>query len=143
MLCVSDFDQAAMLHQTQSLQEMGGTTSTPATVPVESGPQDPYLDQNPGGVRITVDNGKIGGAQEDRPHSEHKNGDQNSSGASFEHQFNAMAAQVYGMIDKELAEIQADSLQKSQKMVRRSQQSRFCCCGRRANANIFLCSPTN
>jgi hypothetical protein len=124
MLCASGFDYRDV---GQSLQEMGGTTSTPATVPVESGPQDSYLDQNPGGVRITVD--KIGGAQEDRHHSEHKNGDQNSS-ASFEHQFNAMAAQVYGMIDKELAEIQADSLQKSQKMVRRSQQLRFCCCAR-------------
>ena len=100
---------------------MGGTTSAPNPVAVESGIVDPNFDQKTSGVRITS-------AEIDAPtETIYSNNDKlreafnkgkEEGVASFQSSLEQVAAQVYDGVHTKLTEIQSDSLKRSKETVR-------------------------
>lgn len=96
---------------------MGGTTSTPAAVPVVSGSPDPTWDQKNSGARITLAESSSEVVVGDDKVKQAYNKGKEEGVASFKSSLEQVAAQVYDGVHTKLTEIQADSMQRSRVLV--------------------------
>jgi hypothetical protein len=95
---------------------MGGTTSAPAAVPVQSGIPDPSFDQATSGVRITVTGAPELTVSEDKVQKAYNKGKEDGV-ATFQSSLEQVAAQVYDGVHTRLTEIQEGSLKRSAQLV--------------------------
>jgi predicted Holliday junction resolvase-like endonuclease len=101
---------------------MGGTTSTPAAIPVQSGISDPSFDQATSGVRITVAGTPEVHVNEDKVQKAYNKGKEDGV-ASFQSSLEQVAAQVYDGVHTKLTEIQEGSLKRSAQLVSHTTQT--------------------